>query len=930
MNMYIKILLLLCLTAFTTDGFRLDDDLDDVVDKINKVKNRVEDAIDNEEIDDIKEILKLDFRDSRKGINALLRGLKEEQVIKDILAIEVIEMELKLDEVLLYKDYERDDFLMSPDETVASYRKNIGRLLRIKKRLKSERKFMEQLQDMRDRKLRKIGIARASIQLKHGEFKEQVNSMINASEAVLYELLVPNRTVKQLNKYIDLLTFNDDELSAYTKKAFLKLYELLCSDGEIVTLEAFEAKQTENKNSINNLLFNETAFRSRYEKDRRIAVEKGGIAHKDKIYSEDKYAALLKLDSLRTELDIIILKKIIATDLFNQNYVKVLDKLQQYRERFKDYQNLLGQIDELIALVEQKQEGQSSLNFKKLPLCSNKKNELNYVYNNSFDKLSVLPLVTKSLVKYRKEAGVFVKFSSTIHEERYYYWYEDGSLEKRDKVSAFKLERLKPYQFCKDFYISPDYRIALFVSDSRKLREEVIKSEYSTEYVDEYNSKGLIPQSLSLQEYKKPKGFRGKTYGNTNSDIYYCLFDSQTKQWSDPKILKGVNSPYSERSPYISEDNSTLYFSSEGYNGLGGFDVYSIPISVDYGRKEITVSTSTSVTNEVLINSVNDDLFYREIQEEQYVSSNRDRLDDKDFDIYKVAGEESVEARLPLPPPSKSQGGFIKITDDISFEYNCDSLPHAMDVGDDKIIVTGRIYGKNGQLFPRSKIIFTSKQGASYVDSVNIIETRDSNYSLIIPHKKAFFVKVFGYNNDYSIKAFSQSFVFTCENVNNKFIVKKDFELDPLDVVMDDRVVVKEPFLFETNSSNINALIDLDFITNIYAEFSDEFKNENTYFLLRGFADNRGLEGSNCLLSQRRALAVKSFLVSLGFASNRIKVIPKGETIDFKEDLDQYSQFFYRPGYINTEREIELQLNRRVEVVFCNGQNCNEKSCMDY
>jgi hypothetical protein len=45
--------------------------------------------------------------------------------------------------------------------------------------------------------------------------------------------------------------------------------------------------------------------------------------------------------------------------------------------------------------------------------------------------------------------------------------------------------------------------------------------------------------------------------------------------WGEPqKLNDNVNSPYNEDFPYLAIDGKTLYFSSEGHNSIGGYDLY--------------------------------------------------------------------------------------------------------------------------------------------------------------------------------------------------------------------------------------------------------------------------------------------------------------------------------------------------------------------
>ena len=58
-------------------------------------------------------------------------------------------------------------------------------------------------------------------------------------------------------------------------------------------------------------------------------------------------------------------------------------------------------------------------------------------------------------------------------------------------------------------------------------------------------------------------------------DIWYCTRDSQGI-FSDPTPLPFFNTPSDEVTPFFDTHSQTLYFSSEGHPGMGGFDIYAI------------------------------------------------------------------------------------------------------------------------------------------------------------------------------------------------------------------------------------------------------------------------------------------------------------------------------------------------------------------
>jgi outer membrane protein OmpA-like peptidoglycan-associated protein len=63
--------------------------------------------------------------------------------------------------------------------------------------------------------------------------------------------------------------------------------------------------------------------------------------------------------------------------------------------------------------------------------------------------------------------------------------------------------------------------------------------------------------------------------GKGGMDIWYTVYDKKTKTYKEPKNLGNkVNTSQDEISPFFDNDTRSLYFSSDGWGGLGGFDVY--------------------------------------------------------------------------------------------------------------------------------------------------------------------------------------------------------------------------------------------------------------------------------------------------------------------------------------------------------------------
>lgn len=58
-------------------------------------------------------------------------------------------------------------------------------------------------------------------------------------------------------------------------------------------------------------------------------------------------------------------------------------------------------------------------------------------------------------------------------------------------------------------------------------------------------------------------------------DLSVSIFNSLTNKWSAPIHLGAtINTPHSEDYPYLAKDGITLYYSSKGFIGYGGHDIY--------------------------------------------------------------------------------------------------------------------------------------------------------------------------------------------------------------------------------------------------------------------------------------------------------------------------------------------------------------------
>ena len=128
--------------------------------------------------------------------------------------------------------------------------------------------------------------------------------------------------------------------------------------------------------------------------------------------------------------------------------------------------------------------------------------------------------------------------------------------------------------------------------------------------------------------------------GQGGMDLWYSVLDKNGK-WDSPRNLgKPVNTEGDEMSPFIHFDGKTLYFSSDGHSGMGGFDIFIARMNPD-------TTWSDPVNIGYPINTYNDEmgLIIDASGENAYFSTQRNDKNGKDifqFKLYDLAKPDPV------------------------------------------------------------------------------------------------------------------------------------------------------------------------------------------------------------------------------------------------------------------------------------------------
>ena len=225
------------------------------------------------------------------------------------------------------------------------------------------------------------------------------------------------------------------------------------------------------------------------------------------------------------------------------------------------------------------------------------------------DSLGVLsnkePLSDKINTKYHESSAVFTKDGSVIYFTRNNYIQGKRKAEN-DKENTV---RLKLYKSTKD--------AAGNWTDAKEMPFN--SKEYSTAHPALSNDEKRLYFSSDMPG----------TYGM--SDLWYVNILGPDSYGLPINLGENVNTETRESFPFISR-NGNLYFSTDGRPGLGGYDIFSAPISVQGVIGAIVNIGSPANSNQ--------DDFGLIIEEDinlGYVSSNRDgQQGSSDDDIYRI------------------------------------------------------------------------------------------------------------------------------------------------------------------------------------------------------------------------------------------------------------------------------------------------------
>lgn len=368
----------------------------------------------------------------------------------------------------------------------------------------------------------------------------------------------------------------------------------------------------------------------------------------------------------------------------------------------------------------------------------------------------------------------------------------------------------------------------------------------------EEKSISISPDEKTLYfSSNRPGGFGGL-------DLYKATLDSKG-EWSSVKNLgPKINTPADDDGPFIDYDGKTLYFSSKGRKGMGGFDIYKSVFD------EATNEWSEPENLGYPINTPDNDIFFVSTKDGKRAYYSSVREDGLGYDdIYMITIPDQPLAKKDPEPVSDQVEEKTKIP----LRY----IVNAVDAqSKEPVDARIRLEGLRDNIIVPS----STKQPGKVEFRISEVEAKD-----------------------YRLSVESEGYMFVNQNVRIEGASDQDKEVT--------RTI--ELRRLQTGMVSILRNIYFDFNKATFKQESYNELNKLERMLqqnpgmkveIAGHTDNIGTAAYNMALSQRRAEAVKDFLTKKGIDARRITAIGFGKT---------------KPLASNDDEEEGRELNRRVE-----------------
>lgn len=369
----------------------------------------------------------------------------------------------------------------------------------------------------------------------------------------------------------------------------------------------------------------------------------------------------------------------------------------------------------------------------------------------------------------------------------------------------------------------------LYNSDGSHKSEQGISISYKTE--DGWS----IPEEVKIENFYNTNIYETYCFSNERKvllmaierdDTYgdmdlYVSFKNTDGTYSEPKNIGPVLNTFAgEGTPFLAQDNTTLYFSSYGHSGFGSADIFMTK------RLDDTWLNWSKPKN---------------------LGKN---INTSDWDTYFSLSAKGDYAYLV------STHNSFGVEDIFQLKLEEEMKPEPV------VLIYGKVLNEETGIAVKADITY---EDLSTGEEVGIAQSDPitGEYTIVLP-----------YGIKYGFRADAENYISENENIDLTSIseyqeLERDLFLVPF--IVGETVVLNNIFFAQASTKLLStSYSELDRLVKILEE------NPTMEIEIGGHTDNRGNEEQLLELSEQRAEAVKEYLVEQGIKSSRITAIGYG------------------------------------------------------
>ncbi len=355
------------------------------------------------------------------------------------------------------------------------------------------------------------------------------------------------------------------------------------------------------------------------------------------------------------------------------------------------------------------------------------------------------------------------------------------------------------------------------------------------------------------------------TPGKTDLDIYYSKLDRKGGWGQAKNIGSVINTEYDEDGPFIDYDGKTLYFSSKGHKGMGGYDIYKSVYD------SATQQWSQPVNLGYPMNSPDNDVYFvstRDGKRGYYASAREDGMGFTD--IYQIR---LADLKSPSQLTAKKEEKEEEKPKEIE-------KPQLQPI---TLLLKAVDAQTNNEIDVDVNVFNTATN-----QPVNISQVSTGLYSMTFNNSEQTLYNLSVEKSGYMFKNLTISIpasTIQAQELKRKVSMER---------IQEGYSAVLRNIYFDFDRATIKpeSYPELNKLKKILTE------NPNTTIEISGHTDNVGPKDFNKELSQNRANAVVHWLITQGIGKNRLIARGYGEE---------------RPLASNDDEREGRELNRRVE-----------------